>query len=391
MRHRARNRGERCGRLTRAMRIGSLFGIEISINASWIFIFALVAWTFANPLGPLRMPALSPLERGLLGIFASLLFFASVLGHELAHSLVARRRGIPVRGITLMIFGGISTIEGEPETAPAEAWISGVGPLASLIFGALFFAAGATLGRSAPIGAIAFYLGFANVTLAIFNLLPAYPLDGGRVLHAILWRLLRDRDGATRWTVGIGRVIAFGLIVLGVVQTLTFGFGGGLWTTFIGWYLLQAGNVEQTRTTVVRALAGHTAGELAAPAEFRLAANATATTALGYMREHAVRALPVLLGERFIGVLTVDDIAHAPAQERERSFVTSLMKRAEDVPRVPAAASASDVVRDMVRTNDAAVALTDEVGDYVGLFTRESVMQWIARTSHIGRPALAPR
>jgi len=364
------------------MRVGSILGIDITVNLSWLFVFAFVAWSFTNPTGLLRMPDLSATERLVLGIVASLLFFASVLVHELAHSLVARRRGIPVRGITLFIFGGVSAIEGEPATAPAEAWISGVGPLTSLILGALFWAVAQPLGGAlSPFGAIALYLGFANVALAVFNILPAYPLDGGRVLHALLWKLTSDRDRATKITVLLGRILATLLFAFGIVEALTIDFGAGLWTTFIAWFLLQAGTFEQSRVTIARALDGHLARELAAPADARLPANATGTEALAYLRSHNMRAVPVFVGDSFLGVLTIDELAQTPAAELERSYVTSLMTRADEVKSLSATTSASDAVRDFAAANERAYALAGERGEFAGLLTRESVTQWLANVS----------
>ncbi len=362
------------------MPIGSLFGIRIVVNASWIFIFALVAWSFGNALGPLRMHDLTGSQRVLLGIVASLLFFASVLAHELAHSLVARRRGIPVRSITLFIFGGVSAIEGEPGTPPAEAWIAGVGPLTSLVIGAASLGLAAAFGKATIAGDIALYLGVANVALAIFNILPAYPLDGGRVMHAIAWRVWGDRDRATAVTVGVGRVLAWALIALGIAQTLATGFGGGLWTTFIGWYLLQAGNMEQSRIAIGRALDGHAAYELAAPAGLRVAANATAAEALQYLREQGIRAAPVFVGDGFAGVVTLDDLAHLSPDERERAYVTRVMQRPDALPALPPGSSAADAVRDMAQNNRTALPLVDGAGTFMGLLTRESVMRWLTAT-----------
>ncbi|GAC1309681.1 MAG: site-2 protease family protein [Vulcanimicrobiaceae bacterium] len=359
------------------MPIGSLFGIRITVNASWLFIFALVAWSFASATGPLAMPELTTPERVLAGIAGSSLFFVSVLAHELAHSLVARRRGIPVRGITLFIFGGVSAIEGEPDSAPAEAWIAGVGPLTSLLIGAAAIGVALLAGHASVAGKLALYLGIANVGLAIFNILPAYPLDGGRVLHALVWRFTKDKTLATRVTVGTGRVLACGLIALGIAQTFATGFGGGLWTTFMGWYLLQAGNLEQSRTTIAHALDGHVARELAAPPEYRIVANATAADALTYLNERKIRAAPVLIGDGFVGVVSLDDLAHVPATERERAFVTSVMQRAETVATVRSDASAAEAVREMAGGERLATALVDETGDFGGLLTRESVMHWL--------------
>jgi Zn-dependent protease/CBS domain-containing protein len=370
------------------MRVGSIFGISITVNASWIFIFALVAWSFSNPNGPLRVANLGVGERLALGILASLLFFVSVLAHELAHSLVARSRGIPVSGITLFIFGGVSAIEGEPSTAPGEAWISGVGPLTSLLIG--FALVGLWRLLHAPagaFGAIALYLGIANVGLAIFNILPAYPLDGGRVMHALLWRLTGDRERATRITVLVGRALAALLIAYGIVLALASDFGSGLWLTFIGWFLLQSGAMEQSRITIAHALEGHAARELAAPQDVRLPANATGAEARTYFAEHDVRAVPVFVGDTFIGVLTADELAKVGPNDLEHSYVTSLMKRAENVKSIAVASSAADAVRDMARDDERVYALTGEHGEFGGLFTRESVLAWLGRAAGAKAPS----
>lgn len=361
------------------MAIGSIFGIRITVNASWLFIFALVAWSFGSATGAFAMHDLTPTERVLVGILGSLLFFGSVLAHELAHSLVARRRGIPVRGITLFLFGGVSAIEGEPATAPAEAWIAGIGPLTSLLIGAASIAVATTLGPASIAGRIALYLGVANVGLAIFNILPAYPLDGGRVMHAIVWRFSGNKALATRVTVGTGRTLAWILIALGIAQTFATGFGGGLWTTFIGWYLLQAGNMEQKRLTYGRALDGHTARELTAPADAHVAANATAAAALRYLNERKIRAAPVYVGDTYAGIITRDELEHVSAEERERVFATGVMLRPDAVTTARSDAAAAGVVREMGQHEGNAVALLDDSGTFVGLLTRESVVAWLVR------------
>ncbi len=363
------------------MAIGSLFGIRIVVNATWIFIFALVAWSFGNPGGPLRMDRLDTAQRVALGMFASLLFFASVLAHELAHSLVARARGIPVRSITLFIFGGVSAIEGEPQSAPAEAWIAGVGPLTSLGIGWACIALAAPLGRTAPAGEIAFYLGVVNVALAVFNILPAYPLDGGRVLHALVWRAKGDRALATRVSVGTGRVLAWAMMGFGIAETLAVGFGGGLWWTFIGWYLLSAGNMEQSRVTVSHALEGHRARELAAPTDVRVPANASIAEAVRYLLAHRVRTAPVFVGEAFAGVVSLEEAAHVLPGERDRAYVTSIMRRPDKLATAPDTASAAEVAREMATEHGDAVALLDSAGEFSGLFTRDSAMRWIAEAA----------
>ena len=361
------------------MKVGSLFGIAITVDLSWIFVFALVTWGLANPMGPLHLEGVGAVERVGLGLIASLLFFASVLLHELAHSLLARSRGIGIRGITLFIFGGVSQFDGEAGDAPGEAWISGIGPLTSLVLGLLFWGASVLAGGQAThAGTMFAYLGAANVILAIFNILPAYPLDGGRVFHALIWKVSGNKGLATRVTVLVGRVLAGLMVAYGIFESLAYGAWGGLWLTFVGWFLLRAGNAEQTGLAVKEALQGHRAGELAAPSEFRLAADVTAARARGAMRAMGVRALPVFVGDSFAGIVTMANLAGLSDDDLAGRYVTSVMTREPEVERLPAAAPANDAVASLAQSGNDALALTDDGGGVLGLFTRESVMRWLA-------------
>jgi len=359
------------------MKVGRLFGIEITVNPTWVLVFALVAYAVASPLGPLAGKTLSLGERTALGVAGSLLFFASVLLHELAHSLLARSRGVPVRGITLFIFGGVSAMEGEPATAPAEAWISAVGPLTSLALGLLFYGL-ALLAGDTPPGLVLGYLAFANVVLALFNVLPAFPLDGGRVLHALVWRATGDRLRATRIAANVGAAISVLLIVAGIAEALVYGSPSGLWLTFVGWYLLQAGNVERRQSEMRSTLTGHTAVELVAPPELRVAADATAASVLQRMRDLHAGVLPVYVGERFIGFASVDDMAKVATNELATTFVTAVMTRVEQTPEIPASAPADDAVRAMGAAGSRALAVVLPDGECAGAITRESVVRWLA-------------
>jgi Zn-dependent protease/predicted transcriptional regulator len=371
------------------VRIGSLFGIQITVNVSWIFIFALVAWSLANPLGPLQLQGVGATERVALGITGSLLFFVSVLLHELAHSLLARSRGIKVRGITLFIFGGVSQFDGEASDAPGEAWISGIGPLTSLVLGALFYGLAQAVGPASHVGVMFLYLGAVNVVLAIFNFLPAYPLDGGRVLHALVWKATGNRRTATRVSVTVGRIFAALMIAWGVVETLTLNAFGGLWITFIGWYLLQAGNAEQTSAAVAEALSGHQAAELIAPPELRLTADVTAERALQTMQHNKASALPVYVGEQLLGVVSLVELVHLPPGERPNTYVTAAMTRLDSLPTAPATVPARDVLIQLAGSGVEAVVVTKPSGDVQGIVTRESVMRWLAGHAGASIPPLA--
>jgi len=359
------------------VRIASVFGIEISISLTWIFVFAFVAWSLAEPTGPLHRTDLGTAARIVLGVIGSVLFFGSVLVHELAHSLVARARGIRVRGIMLFIFGGVSMFEDEVGDAPGEAWISGVGPLTSLVVGIVFFGFAQALGPGSTIGVLFGYLAYVNVALAIFNLIPAYPLDGGRVLHSLVWRISGSRERATSITVLTGRILASVIIAFGVFEALAYNVGAGLWTTFIGWFLLQAGSAEQSRIAMSRAMRGHAAGELAISPEFAISADARGNDALKAFQRTGLRALPVILGERVLGLVSYERVSQLADDELERNYVTGLMTHVEDLDEVPTTTSADDAIQHLTQNKAHAVALTNPQGLAVGVVTPESVMRWL--------------
>lgn len=358
------------------MRIGKIFGIDIVINLSWLFIFAFVAWSLAD-VGPFRLINVTPFQRMTLGVITALLFFASVLAHELAHSLVARRRGIPIKQITLFIFGGVSNLEGEPSTAPVEAWIAFVGPLTSLVIGVLFFAVSTLLGIKTPLGVATTYLGYANIVLGVFNLLPAFPLDGGRVLHALVWRWTKSRLRATQIAAMFGRILAILFVAYGAFVTLynTGGTLSGLWLIFIGWFLLQAGGAEQMQAELLSALQGLTARDIAVPPPEPVPADATADVALQIMMKTGNRALPVMLGNQLLGILTMSDFVKLTDRGPADVYVTSLMTRVADLKSAAPGTSAIDVVHMLSKSGVAQIPIIDDAGNLVGFVTRESILK----------------
>lgn len=373
------------------MRLGRILGIDIFVNVSWFFVFALVAWSLASNIGPLHAVELASFPRAVLGVVTAILFFCSVLIHELAHSLLARARGIPVKGITLFIFGGVSMLEREADTAPAEAWISLVGPLASLGLFFVFSLCGGILAQGQdtrlPIHGMpmawafaAGYLAFANLLLAGFNLLPAYPLDGGRVLHAVMWRFTNNRTRATTITVLIGRGIAAAFVIFGIADTLLTGLGGGLWLTFIGWFLFQAGEAARVAARLEDALRGHTAAELAVPPGLKFAANLNAADALHQLLEHQINAAPVFIGERLIGIVTLQDLVRV--SDPAKTYITAAMTSIEALQSLEGDADAGEVTRILANTAQTMFPVTASNGELIGVITRESLVRWMSK----GRP-----
>src|SRR5580698_5978051 len=323
------------------MRIGTIFGVNIVVDVSWLFIFAIVSWALGSSAGPFHAVQVTPGVRAVLAVVTALLFFVSVLLHELAHSLVARSQGIPVKEIRLFIFGGASNLTAEPKAPLPAAWLAFAGPLTSIVL-ALLCAIGAMLtGTAGPVGVVLAYLATANAIVGVFNLLPAFPMDGGRILQALLWAITHDRMRATRIAGRVGVVFAWATIAYGITDALLQGFGGGLWFTFIGWFLLLSAQGEERQARLQVALRGHSALQLAVPAAASLAADTHADTALKLMLNKGVRALPVVLGERFVGLVTLGDFAHSEGPALDQTYVTAVMKRADDVTTIAPSADAA--------------------------------------------------
>ncbi len=223
--------------------IGRIRGIDIEINFSWLLIFALMTFMLATSYFPQNYPDWGPTLWWLLGALAALLLFGSVLLHELCHSLVSVSLGLPVKRITLFIFGGVAQIEGEPDEPMKELKIALAGPAMSIVLGIVFlFLAGALAAAGTPqyVSVLFGYLGSINLMLAVFNLVPAFPLDGGRVLRAILWHFKGDMQGATRIAASAGGAFGYTLIFMGIFLVLGGNLVNGIWMAFIGWFIAQA-------------------------------------------------------------------------------------------------------------------------------------------------------
>jgi Zn-dependent protease/predicted transcriptional regulator len=239
------------------IKLGRLFGIEIGLHYSWFLIALLIVFSLSS-----QFHATNP-EWGdgvilTLAIATATLFFVSLLLHELAHSLVAKSNGLPVKEITLFALGGVSQIEKNPVSAKLEFWMALVGPMTSAVIGALCLAIAhvAGGGKSNPWIAMLEWLGYINLTLALFNMIPGYPLDGGRILRALIWWKTGDPDRSTRAAARAGQAVAFVFIGLGIVRFFSGAGVGGLWIAFIGWFLLQAARESYVQAGLVHALEG---------------------------------------------------------------------------------------------------------------------------------------
>src|ERR1051326_4548725 len=229
-----------------SIRLGRIFGIEIGLHYSWFLIALLIVFTLAGHFHIVNGQWTEGV-RWSLAVVTALLFFASILAHELSHAAVARARGIPVRSITLFALGGVANMEKESSDAASEFWMAVAGPLASIVVGLFFLAIARAAGWQpetgtppSPLWAGLVWLGYINVALALFNMIPGYPLDGGRVLRAIVWGINRDLVRATKIVAVVGQVIATGFIIFGLFRFFYNGAFGGLWLAFIGWVFADA-------------------------------------------------------------------------------------------------------------------------------------------------------
>ena len=239
--------------MTPTIRLGKVFGIEIGFNWSLVFIFALVAWTLAASVLPFDVPGQPALAYWVAGVTGAVVFYACLLAHELSHALVAKRMGVKVAGITLWLFGGVSQLEGEPNSARSEALITIVGPLTSLALALLAFLLAIVASAVAGAGLITdllSWLAFINLALGLFNLVPAFPLDGGRLLSSVFWWRTGSRARGVHSAVRVGRVLAYLMIVLGLFLLLSGAVLNGVWIAFIGWFLLSAASAEESGVTM---------------------------------------------------------------------------------------------------------------------------------------------
>jgi Zn-dependent protease len=301
------------------MQLFRIRGIPVRIDFGWLLIFALISWSLASGYFPYVLPSQSPAAYWVQGFVAALLLFASVLLHELAHALVAIGHGVPVGGITLHIFGGVSQLDSEPETPRAELLIAIAGPLASFAIAGGAYGIGRILAGPHWADALAGYLVAVNLVVGLFNLLPAFPLDGGRVLRAALWAWRGRLDWSTRVASRVGSAFGLGMVAVGAVRALTGEAMGGLWLALIGLFVYQAARSSYELIRVRARLEGLRVHEVmntapsvleAARPEHAVSPRDSAWQAFLTIARHGRGRVAVLDGELLVGVVTRRDLQH---------------------------------------------------------------------------------
>ena len=296
-----------------------LLGFEVRIDLSWIIIAVLIAWSLSTGLFPFYYKNLSIQTYWVMGIIAAVGLFISIIVHEFSHSLVARKYGMPMKGITLFIFGGVAEMEDEPPSPKVELLMAGVGPLSSIAIAAIFYgiySLGKTIGWSEPVSGVVQYLGLINALLAGFNLLPAFPLDGGRVLRAALWHWKRNVRWATRISAQIGSGFGILLIILGVLNVFRGNFIGGMWWFLIGLFLQSAAKMSYRQLVTREALEGEKVQRFMNPNPVTVQ---PATTLKDFVEDfvykYHFKMFPVVNGERIVGCVTTKQVKEVPREQ----------------------------------------------------------------------------
>ncbi len=369
--------------MIKGLRIGRVFGIEISIDPSWLVIAFLFSWSFYLQFA-LRF---EDLDQGVLIVMAgatALVFFGSVLLHELSHSVMARRLGVEVEGITLFLFGGVSKMKMEASKPRDEFLIAVVGPLTSLLLAAAFWLV-VTLGSGVLSPLVLFplgYLGWLNLLLGVFNLLPGFPLDGGRVLRSILWKVRGNLVSATRGAARGGRVIASLLIAIGIFSVFR-GDLGGLWMAAIGWFLLQAASAADQDVVVRSFLEDVTAADLMTPELVSIPFDTTVEQAVDeYFLRYDHSAFPVVSEDRS-GLVTLRAVRQIPKDQWGVRQVWSAMTDLEDACTVEPATPMNRVMERLREQDQDRVLVVDD-GQILGIITPRDVARWVQRSQELG-------
>jgi len=379
------------GTIMRAqIRLGRIAGIAIGLHYSWFIIALLITLSLAGQFHSTQ-PQWSDAVIWSAAIVTAVLFFVTLLLHELAHSLLAKAKGLRVRAITLFALGGVSQIESEAPDAKTEFWIAIVGPLSSLAIGLVCLGlarlSGWTRGAEAdtPVAAVLVWLGYINFLLAAFNIIPGYPLDGGRVLRAIIWFFNRKPAQATQWAARVGQAVAFLLILLGLYQFLVGRNFGGLWLAFIGWFLLDASRSSYAQVELTEELRRRTVGDImdrdCPTVEAHLSVE-------DFVHEHLLRSgrrcFIVVQGRRLAGLITPNEVRQVDWEQWPQTSVQSVMRPAAQLRIVAPDTPVVEALKIMGREDVNQLPVVSN-GQLQGIFSRGNIVGFLHNHAEVLR------
>ena len=368
--------------MTSSIQLGRILGIRIGVNWSWLVVVALIVWTLDTAIFPETNPGLADGTYLAMAIAAAVLFFASLLLHELGHAFQARREGIEIEGITLWLFGGVAKFKGAFPSAGAEFRIAIAGPIVSLVLGLLFSLGAWAVSTAEAVDGVAAWLGYINLTLLVFNLLPALPLDGGRVLRAVLWQVRGDFRSATHLAARVGRGFGYLFIVVGVAMFIFEGAFSGAWLAFIGWFLLGAATAEDNYVMVSEALGDLRVRDLM----IRDPVTVPADMSIGQFMDEVAwnrryTTYPVVEDGHVAGLLAFRCVSETPRSEWDRRLARDCMIPIDRVPVLEADETATEALAELSSSgvNRGLVLDGDRLAGFVSITD-------LARALEIGMP-----
>jgi Zn-dependent protease/CBS domain-containing protein len=357
-----------------AWRVATILGIPIRVHFSWFIVFGLITWSLSTAYFPRVAPDLPAASYWIKGVLAALLLFASVGFHELAHSLVARRYHLAIESITLFIFGGVAQMKSEPPHPRAEFMIAIAGPLSSLLLAGVFLSLSVT--TAGGIKALFAYLAQINFIVAVFNLIPGFPMDGGRVLRSILWGRRNNYFSATQTASSVGQKIAMFFIIYGVLSVFV-GLPGGLWLMLIGWFLYTAAQASYQRSTLQESLAGVAVRDVMVKDVVALTVGLSIRDAVDhYFLRYGYGGFPVMDDGNFLGFVTLKAVKDVPQDQwgtvKIGEVVAPHQKRWEIAPDD----EAMKALELMLREDQGRLVVLDH-GKVTGLITRNGLARYV--------------
>ncbi len=359
----------------------TLLGFDVSIDLTWILLALLVTWSLAKGVFPHYFGGLAQSTYWWMGAAGALGLFISIVFHEFCHSLVARQFGMPMKGITLFIFGGVAEMSDEPPSAKSEFLMAIAGPLSSVLLGGVLFGVG-RLGQAAgvrePVNAVFLYLAFLNVILAGFNMIPAFPLDGGRVLRSILWRVKKDLRWATRIASAFGSAFGMVLIILGVVSFFTGNLIGGIWYFLIGWFIRNASQMSYKQVLIRNALGGEQVERFMQREPVTVPPGTSIEGLVNdYFYRFHYKMFPVANGEGLVGCVTPKQVREMPREQWSQHHVDELTVPCSKQNTISPHADAMQALSTMNQTGNSRLLVVEE-NHLVGIVTLKDMLKFLS-------------
>jgi Zn-dependent protease/predicted transcriptional regulator len=388
---------EVCDMFGKRITLFKLFGFAVHVDMSWIVIALLVTWSLAAGLFPFQYRGLSPGTYWLMGLVGALGLFGSIIFHEMSHSLVARRFGIPMKGITLFIFGGVAEMDDEPPSPRAEFSMAITGPLSSIFLAIAFYAIyifGARNGWPAPVNGVTGYLGVINAILAVFNLVPAFPLDGGRVFRSILWGWRNDIRWATRVSSTFGSAFGLFLILVGVLNALRGNFIGGVWQFLIGMFLREAARMSYQQLLARQALEGEKVRRFMQTDPITVSPFISLAQLIDdYVYRHQHKLFPVVRNGELAGCIDLNQVKEIPRNEWPYRTVGEVAGSCSVDRTISPDADAVKALSKMSRTGNSRLLVVDQ-GRLVGILSLKDLLRFLSLKIELENgetPAQAPK